>query len=341
MFKVGAIGCGYWGPNLIRNFIQLNRSDVKTVADLDTGRLAHMKALYPSVATTTDYRAIIDDPEIDIVAVATPVGTHHRLAAEAIDAGKHVFVEKPLAASVAEAEDLIQRAASRGVRLMVGHTFLYTAAVRKMKEIIDSGEIGDIYYISSQRLNLGLFQQDINVLWDLAPHDLAVILYLLGQRPESVNAVGTAHINPAIEDVAVMTLRFAGKVVAFVQTSWLDPDKIRRMTVVGSKKMMVFDDLQPTEKIKIYDKGVEKPQYYDTFDEFHYSYKYGDIVIPRLDGGEPLRTELAHFLDCIEQGRPPLSDGENGLEVVKILEAANASLRNGHHPVRLCPPGAP
>jgi predicted dehydrogenase len=341
MFKVGAIGCGYWGPNLIRNFIQLNRSDVKTVADLDTGRLAHMKALYPSVATTTDYRAIIDDPEIDIVAVATPVGTHHRLAAEAIDAGKHVFVEKPLAASVAEAEDLIQRAASRGVRLMVGHTFLYTAAVRKMKEIIDSGEIGDIYYISSQRLNLGLFQQDINVLWDLAPHDLAVILYLLGQRPESVNAVGTAHINPAIEDVAVMTLRFAGKVVAFVQTSWLDPDKIRRMTVVGSKKMMVFDDLQPTEKIKIYDKGVEKPQYYDTFAEFHYSYKYGDIVIPRLDGGEPLRTELAHFLDCIEQGRPPLSDGENGLEVVKILEAANASLRNGHHPVRLCPPGAP
>jgi predicted dehydrogenase len=266
------------------------------------------------------------------------VGTHHRLAAEAIDAGKHVFVEKPLAASVAEAEDLIQRAASRGVRLMVGHTFLYTAAVRKMKEIIDSGEIGDIYYISSQRLNLGLFQQDINVLWDLAPHDLAVILYLLGQRPESVNAVGTAHINPAIEDVAVMTLRFAGKVVAFVQTSWLDPDKIRRMTVVGSKKMMVFDDLQPTEKIKIYDKGVEKPQYYDTFAEFHYSYKYGDIVIPRLDGGEPLRTELAHFLDCIEQGRPPLSDGENGLEVVKILEAANASLRNGHHPVRLCPP---
>lgn len=335
MYNIGSIGCGYWGPNLIRNFIQLNRSDVKRVADLDTGRLAHMKKLYPTVETTTDYRTIIQDPNIDAVAVATPVATHHRLAGEAIDAGKHVFVEKPMAASKDEARDLVKRAKAKGVKLMVGHTFLYTGAVCKMKEIVDSGDLGEIYYISSQRLNLGLFQPDINVLWDLAPHDISIMLYLLGQRPESVSAVGAAHINPAIEDVAVLTMRFARNVVGFIQTSWLDPDKIRRMTVVGSKKMMVFDDMQPSEKIKIYDKGVETPRHYDTFAEFHYAYKYGDIVIPRLDGTEPLATELAHFLDCIEKDRQPLSDGENGLQVVEILEAASKSLKNGHHPVCL------
>ena len=335
MYNIGSIGCGYWGPNLIRNFIQLNRSDVKRVADLDTGRLAHMKKLYPTVETTTDYRTIIQDPDIDVVAVATPVATHHRLAGEAIDAGKHVFVEKPMAASRAEARDLVNRAKAKRVKLMVGHTFLYTAAVCKMKEIIDSGDLGEIYYISSQRLNLGLFQPDINVLWDLAPHDISIMLYLLGQRPESVSAVGAAHINPVIEDVAVLTMRFARNVVGFIQTSWLDPDKIRRMTVVGSKKMMVFDDMQPSEKIKIYDKGVETPRHYDTFAEFHYAYKYGDIIIPRLDGTEPLATELSHFLDCIENDRQPLSDGENGLQVVEILEAASKSLKNGHHPVCL------
>jgi len=328
MLKVGVIGCGYWGPNLIRNFVQLNESDVVRVADLDSGRLKHMQALYPGVQTTSDYRDIISDSEIDIVAVATPVKTHFTFGKEALLADKHVFIEKPIAASVREVEELIDLAQKKKRKLMVGHTFEYTGAVRKMKEIIDSGELGEIYYISSQRLNLGLFQQDINVLWDLAPHDISIILYLLGCEPESVSAIGTSHINPAIEDVAILTMRFSNNLIAFVQASWLDPDKVRKMTVVGSKKMMVYDDVQPSEKIRIYDKGVELPQHYDTFAEFHYSYKYGDIIIPKIEGGEPIRTELQHFIDCINNDKTPVSDGVSGLRVVKILEAAQSSIRN-------------
>jgi predicted dehydrogenase len=333
MLSVGVIGCGYWGPNLIRNFIQLSESDVTWVADLDELRLKRMQQLYPTVKTTLDYRDIISDPEIDIVAVATPVHTHYRLAYEALAHRKNVMVEKPLAASVREAKELVDLAASQKCKLMVGHTFLYTSAVRKIKEIIDSGELGEIYYVNSQRLNLGLFQQDINVIWDLGPHDISIILYLLGKEPQLVSAIGTSHINPAIEDIAVLTMEFAENLVAFIQCSWLDPDKIRRMTVVGSKKMIVYDDVQPTEKIRIYDKSVEKPKHYDTFAEFHYSYKYGDIIIPKIDGSEPLRTQLTHFIDCIEQDTRPLSDGENGLQVVRILEAAERSLRTGNNRV--------
>ena len=328
MLKVGVIGCGYWGPNLIRNFVQLNESDVVRVADLDHDRLKHMQSLYPGIQTTSDYRDIVSDPEIDIIAVATPVKTHFVFAREALLSNKHVFIEKPIAASVKEVEELIGLAQKNKCKLMVGHTFEYTAAVRKMKEIIDSGELGEIYYISSQRLNLGLFQQDINVLWDLAPHDISIILYLLGCEPESVSAIGSSHINPAIEDVATLTMRFPNNLIAFVQASWLDPDKVRKMTVVGSKKMMVYDDVQPSEKIRLYDKGVELPQHYDTFAEFHYSYKYGDIIIPKIKGGEPIRTELKHFMDCINNDKTPKSDGVSGLRVVKILEAAQNSIRN-------------
>lgn len=335
MHKVGVIGAGYWGPNLIRNFIQLNRSTVKLVADLDKARLVHMQELYPTIATTVDYKDLLNDKEIEIVAVATPVHTHFCLASEALQAGKHVFVEKPLAASTEEAKQLVALAEKHKRKLMVGHTFIYTAAVRKMKEIVDSGELGKIYYINSQRLNLGLFQPDINVIWDLAPHDISVILYLLGQEPHIVHATGKAHINPSIEDVAVLTMEFKDNLIGFVQTSWLDPDKVRKMTVVGSKKMMVFDDVHPTEKIKIYDKGVEQPEYYDTFAEFHYSYKYGDIVIPKIDGREPLRTELAHFLDCIEEDETPMTDGSKGVQVVKILEASQQSLHNSNKPISL------
>jgi len=244
-----------------------------------------------------------------------------------------VFVEKPMASSAQQAEHLIELAEKHRRKLMVGHTFIYTSAVRKMKEIMDSGELGEIYYINSQRLNLGLFQQDINVIWDLAPHDISIILYILNLKPRSVSAVGTSHINAAIEDVAVLTLRFSNGLVAFIQTSWLDPDKIRRMTVVGSKKMLVFDDVQPTEKIRIYDKHVEVPKHYDTYTEFHYSYKYGDIVIPKIDGGEPLRTELDHFIDCIKNDDTPMSCGRDGLHVVQILEAAEESLKNENKPI--------
>ena len=333
MLKVGVIGCGYWGPNLIRNFTQLSRSDVVRVADLEKARLKYIKGLYPNVETTMDYKDIIKDPEIDVVAVATPVHTHYKFASEALCEKIQVFVEKPMASSTKQAESLIDLAEKYQRKLMVGHTFIYTSAVRKMKEIIDSGELGEIYYINSQRLNLGLFQQDINVIWDLAPHDISIILYILELQPQAVSAVGTSHINAAIEDVAVLTLRFSNGLVAFIQTSWLDPDKIRRMTVVGSKKMLVFDDVQPTEKIRIYDKHVEVPEHYDTYTEFHYSYKYGDIVIPKIDGGEPLRTELDHFIDCIKNDDTPMSCGRDGLHVVQILEAAEESLRNENKPV--------
>lgn len=335
MHKVGVIGCGYWGPNLIRVFSQMNRSEVKAVADLDEGRLAHMRELYPSTTTTTDYREMLADPAVDIVAVATPVRTHYRFASEALKAGKHVFVEKPLCATVQEGESLISLAGEHDRKLMVGHTFVYTDAVRRMKEIVDSGELGDIYYVNSQRLNLGLFQQDINVIWDLAPHDISIILHLLGLEPQVVCAIGASHINPSIEDVATLTLQFEKNVMAFVQSSWLDPDKVRRMTVVGSRKMMVYDDVQPTNKIWVYDKGVEKPSHYDTYAEFPYAYRYGDIVIPKIGGAEPLRTELSHFLDCIENDAVPVSDGESGLRVIRILEASSQSLRQGSKPVML------
>lgn len=327
MFQIGVIGCGYWGPNLIRNFHQMRRCQVKYVADLSEARLTHIKQLYPMVWPTRDHQDILKDPAIDIVAIATPIHTHFTLASQALEAGKHVFVEKPLAASVEEGEKLIRLAADNDRRLMVGHTFLYTSAVRKMKEIVDSGELGEIYYVNAQRLNLGLFQKDYNVIWDLAPHDISIILYLLGQEPTEVTAVGTCHVNPQIEDVATLSLKFGGNVIAFIQSSWLDPDKVRKMTVVGSKKMLVYDDIQPAEKIRIYDKRVEGPKYYDTYAEFHYSYKYGDIVIPKLDGGEPLNTELEHFLDCVETGATPLSDGANGLQVVRVIEEAQKALK--------------
>jgi predicted dehydrogenase len=338
MLNVGVIGCGYWGPNLIRNFSQLTECDVLNIADLNEKRLAHMKALYPGVEITTDYSAIINDPDIDAVAIATPVRSHYKFASEAIAAGKHVFVEKPLTASVEEAESLVALADRYNRKLMVGHTFEYTSAVRKMKEIIDSGELGEIYYINAQRLNLGLFQKDINVVWDLAPHDISIILYLLGREPEAVSTMGASHVNPSVEDVAVLTMHFPGDLIAFIQTSWLDPDKIRKMTVVGSRKMMVYDDVQPSEKIRIYDKGVEIPKHYDSFAEFHYSYKYGDIIIPRIEGTEPLRTQLSHFVDAIRRDIRPLSDGRSGLRVVKILEAAQRSLEVGNNRVLIREP---
>ena len=333
MFRVGVIGCGYWGPNLIRNFDQIGQTDMVAVADLDPDRLNHMKKLYPHLKITQEYRELVADPSIDIVAIATPSHTHFDIAAAALSAGKHTFVEKPITVSVGEAEKLIELAKTYDRKLMVGHTFIYTAAVQKMKEIIDSGELGDIYYINSQRLNLGLFQQDINVIWDLAPHDISIILYLTGQKPLNVSAIGASHINAAIEDVAVLTLRFSNDLIAFIQTSWLDPDKIRRMTIVGSKKMMVYDDVQPTEKIRIYDKSVGKPKHYDTYTEFHYSYKYGDIVIPKIDGAEPIRTELNHFVAWIMGEVEPLSDGKSGLDVVNVLQAAQKSLEYDNLPV--------
>ncbi len=328
MFNVGIVGCGYWGPNLIRNFNSLPECNVKKICDLDQKRLEHLKNLYPTVETTSKFDEIVEDEQIDAVIVAVPVKYHYEMAKKSLNAGKHTFIEKPMASSVAECKDLVEIAKKKNLTLMVGHTFIYSAPVRKIKEIIDAGELGQLQYISSRRLNLGLFQKDINVAWDLAPHDLSIILYIMKDKLESVNCQGKAHVNQNIEDVTSMALNFANNGFATIQSSWLDPNKIREMIFVGSKKMLVYDDIEPNEKIKIYDKGVDVPPHYDTFAEFQYSYHYGDMYAPYLKMTEPLKIECQHFIDCIKNEDECLSSGIDGLEVVQILEASSKSLKN-------------
>jgi predicted dehydrogenase len=286
-----------------------------------------MKSLYPSVEVLTDYKALLDKSDLDAVAIATPVKTHYPLAKEFLTHGKHVFVEKPLTHSYDTALELVKLAEEKQRVVMVGHTFEYTAAVNKIKDIVESGQLGRILYVSCIRVNLGLFQPDINVVWDLAPHDISIIIYVLGETPISVNSQGKAHFKPGIEDVATTTLNFKNGMIAFIHNSWLDPNKIRRTTIVGTRRMLVYDDIEPQEKIKIFDKGVEVPPYYDTFAEFQFSYRYGDIHSPRIEDYEPLKKECEHFLTCIERKITPLSDGYSGLRVVSILEAANRSLK--------------
>jgi len=325
--KIAVIGCGYWGPNLIRNFIQSNRVQQVTCCDLDPKKLERMKNLYPSAEFVSDYKMLLDRADLDAVAIATPVKTHYSIAKEFLSQGKHVFIEKPLTHSYETALDLTTLADVREKILMVGHTFEYAAAVNKVKSIVENGELGKILYVSAIRVNLGLFQPDINVVWDLAPHDISIIMYLLGETPVSVNSQGKAHFRPDIEDVATTTLNFKNGIIAFIHTSWLDPNKIRRTTIVGSKKMLVYDDIATQEKIKIYDKGVEVPPYYNTYGEFQFSYRYGDIYSPIIEDYEPLRKECEHFIACIQKGTCPLSDGYSGLRVVSILEAASKSLK--------------
>ena len=346
--SVGVVGCGYWGPNLIRNLNSLPGCDLKVVCDRSVERLKHMSSLYPDVQVATDYDQMIEDYELHAIVVATPVKFHYDLAKKALLAGKHVFIEKPMASSSAECAELIALAGSQGLTLMVGHTFLYSEPVRKIKEIVDSGAIGEICYINSQRLNLGLFQKDINVAWDLAPHDISIILHILGESPTTVNCQGNAHITPGIQDVTNISLGFGGGRFASVQSSWLEPRKVRQMTIVGTSKMIVYDDLEPHDKIRVYDVRVDredggespdriedaaKPPHYDTFGEFQYSYHYGGSSIPHVRQSEPLKVECQHFLDCIETGCKPLSSGEQGLELVRILEATSNSLGCGGAPV--------
>jgi len=335
MVNVAVVGCGYWGPNLVRNFQSLPDCKVKTVCDTNPQSLEHQKHIYPEVKTTTRYEDILSDSAIEAVALATPVHTHHPLAAQSLGAGKHTFIEKPMATSSEHCRALIDLAEARQLTLMVGHTFVYTAPVLKIKEIIASGEIGEVMYISSRRLNLGLFQKDINVAWDLAPHDVSIILFVLDHDPVSVNCQGKAHVNPAIEDVTNMTINFANGGIAMIQSSWIDPRKIRETTIVGTKKMIVYDDNEPLEKIKIYDKCVEVPPHYDTYAEFHFSYHYGDMHAPYLKQIEPLKVECQQFLESLEYGKKSPSSGEEGLKVVQVLEAAARSLKNGGSEVKL------
>ena len=358
VLNVGVAGCGYWGPNLIRNFSQLPDCRVKQVCDTEENRLAHMKKLYPSVVTTKAFEDLVKDKDLDAIVVATPVHLHYELAKKSLSAGKHTFIEKPMATSSAECEELVKLAEKNKLTLMVGHTFIYSSPVRRIKEIVDSGDIGEIQYISSRRLNLGLFQKDINVTWDLAPHDISIILYFMGRPPATINCQGKAHVNKQIEDVTNMSLNFDNGGFAIIQSSWLDPNKVREMIIVGSKKMIVYNDNEPLEKIKIFDKKddyhvieseclvilkvpsykiakitifdkrVEVPPHYDTFAEFHYSYHYGDAYIPYLKQIEPLKMETQHFLDCIRDGKTPETSGLDGLRVVQILEASSRSLKS-------------
>jgi predicted dehydrogenase len=335
MVNVAVVGCGYWGPNLIRNFHALSDCRVGKICDSSRERLEYVGRLYPGSQLTQDFASVVEDPVIDAVVIVTPVHSHYSLARQSLSAGKHTFIEKPMATSAEECRELIEIAKRESLVLMVGHTFVYNPTVRKIKELVEGGELGDIMYISSRRLNLGLFQYDINVAWDLAPHDISIILYILGKEPISVNCQGKAHIKPGIEDVTNITLNYENGGFAMIHSSWIDPKKVREITIVGSKKMLVFDDNEPLEKIRIYDKRVEKPPHYDTVAEFHYSYHYGDMHAPYIKQVEPLKIECQCFLDSIKDGNPCDSSGEAGLKVVQILEAATKSLKNDGLPVRL------
>jgi predicted dehydrogenase len=324
--QLGVIGCGYWGPNLIRNFVEMPDTDVVIIADLDGSRLDAMSKRFPSVATTQDYSDLFAH-SLEAVVVATPPQTHYAIARDCLEHDLHVMVEKPFTLNSRDAEELVALAEQRALTLMAGHTFEYNPAVDAIKAIIDSGELGDIHYVDMVRVNLGLFQDHLNVLWDLAPHDISILRYLLGCDPVAVSACGAACINHSIHDVAYVYLTFPNNVMAHIHVSWLDPRKVRLITIVGSRKMLVYDDVEPLEKIRIYDKGVEKPPYTNTFGDFQLSYRYGNIVIPHIKFTEPLRIECQHFVESIRSGTPPRSSGVDGLQVVKTLELAENSLK--------------
>lgn len=336
MINIAVIGCGYWGPNLIRNFSSTPGARLAAVCDLNADRLRKVAEQNPGLRTTTDYAALLAGDEIDAVAIATPVSSHYPLAKEALEAGKHVLVEKPMTATVAQAEELVALATTKNLVLMVDHTFAYTSAVRKIKQLVDGGELGQLLYYDSVRINLGLFQHDVNVLWDLAVHDLAIMDFALGQEPVAVSATGLAHLQGQHEDVAFLTCFFKSSLIAHFHLNWLSPLKIRRTIIGGDKKSVVYDDLEPSEKLKIYDRGARvNEQNPESMHRALIDYRMGDMWAPHLDQGEALRAESTHFVECITQKKTPITDGQAGLRVVRILEAANQSLKQRGAPVNL------
>jgi predicted dehydrogenase len=318
--RVGVVGAGYWGPKLIRNFAALAEADLAVVCDLSPTCLQAVGEQFPDLQLTTDFDALLAS-DVEAVAIATPLGTHYRLVKQALVAGKHVLVEKPLTDNARQAAELVALAEQRGLTLMVGHTFLFEPAVEALRDLIQSGALGEIWHLSAERLNLGLFRRDANVLWDLAPHDVAILLEVLGAEPEAVSARGACHVQPGIQDVAYVELRFPGGIMAHVHVSWLDPGKVRRLTVVGSQKMAVYDDTAP-DKLRVYDRAV-RPQ------DGKLLYHFGeDTAVALPVGVEPLRRQCAHFLECARTGARPRPDGRHGLQVVRILEEADGSLQN-------------
>ena len=335
MIKIGVIGYGYWGPNLVRNFIEIPNCQVISVSDLLPSRLAKVRERYPMLNITADNQELFSDPKLDAIVISTPVSTHFELAMEALQAGKHVLVEKPMTSTSTQAQNLIKEAERRGQVLMVDHTFTYTGAVRKIHDLIAAGELGDLYYYDSVRVNLGLFQHDVSVLWDLAVHDLAIMDYILPVKPRAVSATGISHVSGSPEDVAYLTLFFDNHLIAHIHVNWLAPVKIRRTLIGGTNKMIVYDDLEPSEKIKLYDKGITLNSPSDNIYQMLVGYRTGDMWAPQVDVTEALRTEAIHFLRCIEQGERPLIDGQAGLQIVKILEAATRSMHEKGRPVEL------
>jgi predicted dehydrogenase len=342
VLRIGVIGYGYWGPNVVRNFALQPDCRVTTICDCDPAARARALVQYPAAQVITDASEVVTSPEIDAVAIVTPVSTHHALARQALANGKHIFVEKPFTAESRQAEDLIELAERKNLIIMVDHTFLFTGAVRKMKELIDQGELGRLYYYDSTRVNLGLFQHDVNVVWDLAVHDLSIIDYVLPVRPVAVSATGLGHVTGQPENIAYLTLFFDAPLIAHVHVNWLAPVKVRRTLIGGSRKMIVYDDLEPSEKIKVYDKGItvngaghdvnaaSTPNY-----QMLVGYRAGDMWAPQLDMTEALTVEMRHFLECIDQGRQPIADAPSGLRVVEILEAASQSLRQRGRAIEL------
>ena len=338
MIRIGVIGYGYWGPNIVRNFMEAENAYVKSISDLNPKRQALAKKRYPTVETMDVPEAMFADSEIDAIAIVTPVRTHFDLAMQAINSGKHILLEKPLTQTVAQGEELLAEAEKRDLLVMVDHTFVYTSTVRKIKDLISSGELGDIYYYDSVRVNLGLFQHDVNVLWDLAVHDLSILEYIYPEKPIAVSATGMSHVEGGNEDVAYLTLFYDSKMISHIHVNWLSPVKVRRTLIGGSRKMVVLDELEPSEKIKIYEKGItvnREPEGIEKVYKLLIDYRSGDMLSPRVDQTEALRVEANHFVDCIENGTLPVTGGESGLRVVRILEAANTSMKNKGKPIEL------
>lgn len=327
MIRVGVIGYGYWGPNLVRNFAESSECEVAIVADLRAERLAQVRRRYPTVRCTTSVDEVFDSSDVDAVVIATPVSTHYDLASRALASGKHVWVEKPMTATADEARRLVDQAAAAGKLLHVDHTFVYTGAVRKIKSLIDTGDVGDVYYYDSTRVNLGLFQHDVSVIWDLAVHDLSIMDYLLPSHARAVSATGIAHVEGALEDIAYLTFFFDGSLIGHVSVNWLAPVKIRRTLIGGSRKMVVYDDLEPSEKIKVYDKGITITTDPEAVYQMKIGYRSGDMWAPQVQLGEALQTEVRHFVDCITNGTTSVTDGIVGLRMVQALEGASRSMR--------------
>jgi predicted dehydrogenase len=333
VINVGVIGYGYWGPNIVRNFNAAEGSRVISICDKNQSALGRAKKAYPNIQTTRECHDIITSPDIDVIAIITPVSTHFRLAKEALENGKSIFVEKPFTATVSQAEDLVNLAEKKNLMVMVDHTFVFTGAVRKIKQLIEEKVLGELYYYDSTRVNLGLFQSDVNVIWDLAPHDFAVMDYLIEEKPLAVSSSGKAHVN-GMEDIAYITVHFSNNIIAHLNVNWLSPVKLRTTLIGGKNKMLVWNDLEADEKIKIYDKGVEVKNREGIYDLL-VSYRSGDMWVPKVEQMEALKLEAEYFVDCLSQNKTPINDGHAGLRVVKMLDACDESLKNDGRIVNL------